>query len=70
MDSNNIYSQCIEFQNGPRGQGKDGEKGMCKISMLDRNVEEHCQNLKTDKQQLQSLIYLKSTYWRTGCLLK
>ena len=61
MDSNNIYSQCIELQNGPRGHGKDGEKGMCKIAMLDRNVEEHYQNLKTDKQQL-PITYLSEKY--------
>ena len=41
MDSNNIYSQCIASQNGPCSQGKHGEKDMCKIGMLDRNVEEH-----------------------------
>ena len=59
MDSNNIYSLCIAFQNGPRGQGKDGEKGMCKIAMLDRNVEEHYQDLKADEQQLNHLFTWK-----------
>ena len=51
MNSNNIYSQCIASQNGPCSQGKHGEKDMCKIRMLNRNVEEH-QNLKINIQQL------------------
>ena len=38
-------------RNGPCGQGKHGEKDMCKIGMLGRNVEEY-QNLKINIQQL------------------
>ena len=60
MDSNNIYSQCIASRNGPCGQGKHGEKDMCKIGMLDRNVEEH-QNLKINIKQL-LVIYLTEKY--------
>ena len=61
MDSNNIYSQCIAFQNGPCGQGKHGEKDMCKIDMLNRNVEELYQNLKMNAHQL-PVIYLAEKY--------
>ena len=60
MDSNNNYSQCIASQNGPSGQGKQGEKDMCKIGMLDRNVEEHYQNLKIRPPLFE--IYLFSIY--------
>ena len=56
MDSNNIFSRCIASQNGPCGQGKHGEKDMCKIGMLDRNVEEHYQNLKLIYTNFQSFI--------------
>ena len=51
MDSNNVYSQYIASRNGPCDQRKHGEKDMCKISMLDRNVEKH-QNLQINMQQL------------------
>ena len=57
MDDNNIYSQCIASRNGPCGQGKHGEKDMCKIGMLDRNIEEHYQNLKINAHQF-PVIYL------------
>ena len=52
MDSNNIYSQYIASRNGPCDQLKHGEKNMCKIGMLDRNVEKYYQSLKINMQQL------------------
>ena len=61
MDGNNIYSQCIASQNDPCGQGKHGEKDMSKIGILDRNVEEHYQNLKINAHQL-PVIYLTEKY--------
>ena len=61
MDSNNIYSLCIASRIGLCGQGKHGEKNMCKIGMLDRNVEEHYQNLKINTHQL-PVIYLTEKY--------
>ena len=68
MDSNNIYSQCIASRNGQCGQGKQGEKDMCKIGMLDRNVEDHYQNLKINIQQF-PVIYLTEKYLRENRLL-
>ena len=61
MDSNNIYSLCIASRMGLCGQGKHGEKDMCKIGMLDRKVEEHYQNLKINTHQL-PVIYLTEKY--------
>ena len=61
MDSNNIYSQCITSGNGPCGTGKHGEKGICKINMLNRSVEKHYQNLKINIQQ-RRFIYLTEKY--------
>ena len=34
MDSSNIYSHCIASWNVPCGQGKHGEKDICKIIWL------------------------------------
>ena len=59
MDSNNIYSQYIASRNGPCDQGKHGEKDMCKIGMLDRNIKKHYQNLKIIMQQLQVICLIE-----------
>ena len=61
MGSNNIYSLCIASWIGLCDQGRHGEKDMCKIGMLDRDVEEHYQNLTINTHQL-PVIYLTEKY--------